>query len=298
MLATLAQLLLGILMLAYASDWLTEGCARAARRFGISKFVVGALIIGFGTSAPELFTSVYASLRGSGGIAVGNAVGSNLTNIALILGSSVLLFPATTKGVELRNAVICTGITLLAWALMLGGVLTRAEGALLVLVFLAYLAYSVSNHRAVERGEERGRVVLPTAAGLAGVLLGSVLLVDSAAQLARDFGIPESVIGLTVVAFGTSLPELAVSVVAARKGYTSMLIGNVLGSNVFNLTLVLGAAALAGALPVDAAGMRGMGMVILATLLLLAFMHGRRLGRLKGAVMLALYPLFLWLAYA
>ncbi|NOZ83123.1 MAG: sodium:calcium antiporter, partial [Euryarchaeota archaeon] len=219
MLVTAAQLLLGILLLAYASDWLTEGCARAARRFGISKFVVGALIIGFGTSSPELFTSVYASLRGSGGIAVGNAVGSNLTNISLILGLAVLLFPATTGRVELRNAVLCACVTLLAWVVLGGGSVSRAEGALLVLVFLAYLMYSVRNHQGVEKQEEKGRIALPTLAGLAGVLLGSVMLVDSAAELARAFGVPESVIGLTLVAFGTSLPELAVSIVAARKGY-------------------------------------------------------------------------------
>ncbi len=299
MLAPAAQLLLGILLLAYASDWLTEGCARAARRFGISRFVVGALVIGFGTSSPELFTSVYASLRGSGGIAVGNAVGSNVTNLALILGSAVVLFPASIGRVELRNGGVCLGITLLAWWSMLGGEVARWEGVLLVLVFLAYLWYSVRNHEGVERREERGRILLPTTAGLAGVLLGSMLLVDSAAELARAFGVPESVIGLTLVAFGTSLPELAVSLVAARKGYSSMLIGNVLGSNIFNLTLVLGTAALVGALPVDEAGMRGMLIAILATAAVLLPMGlRRRLGRGEGALLLCGYLLFLWLAYS
>jgi len=294
-------LVFSIVMLAYSSDYFTEGAARIARRLGVSRFIVGAVVIGFGTSSPELFSSVYASLREAGGVAIGNVIGSNIANIGLILGSAAFIRPAVIRQkVEYLNATACLLLSLLAAVLILaGGGVSRTDGALLLLVFAAYIYYSVKNPNnavyARDTGEDAGRAVLHLVFGLAGVLAGSVLLVNSAVAIARALGVPESVIGLTLVAFGTSVPELAVSLVAAKKGYYTMVVGNVVGSNIFNILLVLGAAALAAPIAADAAiAQRSTPAMLAITAAMLLFMRtGWRVSRGEGLLLLLFYIAFI-----
>ncbi|NOZ58061.1 MAG: calcium/sodium antiporter [Euryarchaeota archaeon] len=304
MLLTMLEFLIlvfSIVMLAYSSDYFTEGAARIARRLGVSRFIVGAVVIGFGTSSPELFSSVYASLREAGGVAIGNVIGSNIANIGLILGSAAFIRPAVIRQkVEYLNATACLLLSLLAAVLILaGGGVSRTDGALLLLVFAAYIYYSVKNPNnavyARDTGEDAGRAVLHLVFGLAGVLAGSVLLVNSAVAIARALGVPESVIGLTLVAFGTSVPELAVSLVAAKKGYYTMVVGNVVGSNIFNILLVLGAAALAAPIAADAAiAQRSTPAMLAITAAMLLFMRtGWRVSRGEGLLLLLFYIAFI-----
>ncbi len=301
----IAVLAFSVLLLAYSSDYFTEGAARVARRLGVSRFIIGAVVIGFGTSSPELFSSVYASLMNAGGVALGNVVGSNIANIGLILGSAAFIRPALVRQkIEYINAAACLLLTALAALLILaGGVVSRTDGFLLLGVFAVYIYYSIKNPNntvyARDTDEDSERAAVHLLLGLGGVLAGSILLVNSAVAVARGLGVPESVIGLTLVAFGTSVPELAVSIVAARKGYYTMVVGNVVGSNVFNILLVLGAAAVAAPIPADAAILyRSIPAVLFITGAMLLFMRtGWRVSRIEGAVLLLFYLGFLRLSF-
>jgi cation:H+ antiporter len=293
-----------LLLLAYSSDWFTEGSAKVARRIGVSKFIIGVIVVGFGTSLPEFATSVYASLIGSSGVAVGNVVGSNIANIALVLGLSCLLRPVIVRREELKEGAISLSIMLLASILLLHNRdVARIEGLILLSLFALYLRYALknpANHRAPQKETKILGAALRVLAGLAGVLLGSIFLVRSAIVLARLLGVPESVIGLTMVAFGTSVPELAVAIAAARKGYVTMLLGNILGSNIMNMLLVLGAASLVMPLVVEVEiATKALPMMLFLSLLLAVFMKtGGEIRRGEGLILLGLYALFLWLTFS
>ncbi len=299
-------LALSIVILAYSSDYFTEGAAKIARRFGVSKFIIGAVVIGFGTSSPELFTSVYASLSGTGGIAIGNVIGSNIANIGLILGLAAFIRAAAIrKKMEFINGIACFLLTVLGSILILQGyVVSRLDGILLLLAFAFYIFYSIKNPansiHTPDATEDARMAGVHVVFGLAGVLIGSVLLVNSAAAIAHTLGIPESVIGLTLVAFGTSVPELAVSLVAAKKGYFTMVVGNVVGSNIFNILLVLGAAAVASPILVDSPiAFRSTPMMLIVTALMLIFMRtGWKITRAEGLVLLLFYGVFLWVSFS
>ena len=299
-------LALSIVILAYSSDYFTEGAAKIARRFGVSKFIIGAVVIGFGTSSPELFTSVYASLSGTGGIAIGNVIGSNIANIGLILGLAAFIRAAAIrKKMEFINGIACFLLTVLGSILILQGyVVSRLDGILLLLAFAFYIFYSIKNPansiHTPDATEDARMAGVHVVFGLAGVLIGSVLLVNSAAAIAHALGIPESVIGLTLVAFGTSVPELAVSLVAAKKGYFTMVVGNVVGSNIFNILLVLGAAAVASPILVDSPiAFRSTPMMLIVTALMLIFMRtGWKITRAEGLVLLLFYGVFLWVSFS
>lgn len=298
---SLIVLAFSVVLLAYSSDYFTEGAAKIARRFGVSKFIIGALIVGFGTSSPELFSSVYASLSGAGGVAIGNVVGSNIANIGLILGLAAFIRSAVIRSqVEFTNGVACLLLTALASVLiLLEYEVSRLDGVVLLIAFAFYIALSIRNPvnalRAPDHGEDAARAGVQLVLGLSGVLVGSVLLVNSAVAIAHALGVAESVIGLTLVAFGTSVPELAVSLVAAKKGYFTMVVGNVVGSNIFNILLVLGAAALASPIPVDSAiAFSSTPMMLLATALMLLFMRtGWVVTRGEGLVLILYYAAFL-----
>jgi cation:H+ antiporter len=305
----------GLCGLYFGAEWLVGGSARLAAAFGVSSFIVGLTLVSFGTSAPELLVSGLASYRGSGGLAVGNVLGSNIANIALILGVVALIFPiAVGRELIVRDLPIMIGVVALVPIFGLSGTISRLEGVLLLVFFAAYAGYlglaarreSASvlallreqGHPRVERREILQDAGIATA-GLVVLALGAHLLVGSAIDIARVIGVSEVVIGLTLVAFGTSLPELAASISAARRGDAQIVIGNIVGSNIFNLSLILGAAALIRPLPVtpstvwvDAPIVLGLSVAMLPVVY-----SGRRIDRWEGGVLLATYVGFLvWAA--
>lgn len=260
MLMTLGMLVAGLILLVMAADWLVRGASRLAARLGIPPLIIGLTVVAFGTSAPELAVSVEAALGGSADIALGNVVGSNIANVLLILGASALITPLLVHSQLIRLDVpIMILLSLLVFALAADGLLGRVDGVLLVLALGAYITFlalqsrrgkaAVSEEFSTEFGPQAQASapawtnLLLIVVGLAGLILGARMLVDAAVTLAQAFGVPELVIGLTVVAVGTSLPELATSIMAAIKGERDIAVGNVVGSNIFNLMAVLGVAA-------------------------------------------------------
>ncbi|NBC33710.1 MAG: calcium/sodium antiporter [Alphaproteobacteria bacterium] len=305
---TVLMLLAGLVLLAVGGDALVRGAVAVARRFAISPLVIGLTLVGFGTSMPELVTSVHATLSGAPDIAVGNVVGSNIANILLILGLAALLAPiACDRRAFRRDGPVLAVSQLLAAGLMLTGTIGRPAGLLLVAGILGYTLYSyLSERRAADEPArlhaEEADFVQPrqmpvwlalalTVGGIAATVLGARLLVDAAVELARLAGIPETVIGLTLVAVGTSLPELATAVAAALRGQADVAFGNVIGSNIFNALGILGAAALVSPLAIPAQVLAFDLWVMLAVmgLTLWVVMTGWRITRGEGALLLGLY---------
>ncbi len=293
-----------LFLLYRTSEWFTEGSVEIAGRLGASKFIIGVIVAGFGTSLPEFATSVYAAFAGYSGVAVGNAVGSNITNIALVLGLSCLVGTVKVrKEIELREGMIGLGIMIFASIFILHNRdIQRWEGLVFVAVFGAYIYRALknpANHREPIIHGSLSKSVFALVGGLGGVLVGSALLVNSAVAIARFLGVPEAVIGMTMVAVGTSLPELAVAIVAAKKGYTTLMLGNVLGSNIMNILLVLGAASLVSPLMVEPEiSEMALPVMLLLSLLLVLFMReGIDIGWRKGIILLGIYILFLALSF-
>lgn len=291
---------LGLAGLFFGGDWLVRGACGIARRLRVPPLVIGLTVVGFGTSAPEMLVSVQAALKGAGGIAIGNVLGSNIANILLILGLAALMGPLAAPFARVRaDLAWMTGAALLLVPLFLDGRLTRAEGVLLVLAIAVYLTLALRRRETAETGlDEIVAPLLPallrTLAGLVLLIVGARLLVDASVGIARAFGVPEAVIGLTIVAVGTSLPELAASVAAALKGERDIAIGNVVGSNIFNVLAILGAAALAAPLAVAPGFLwRDLPVVIAVSLVLCLIMALKgRLGRGSGAALLGGYALY------
>ena len=305
MIIDLFLLLAGLLILAGGSHFFISSSSYIARHFGVSEFIVGLTLVSVGTSLPEFGASVYASAYGSSAIAVGNIVGSNIANIALVLGVSIIICPIKTSETMLkRDGLIMLGVSLLFIGLALDGV-SRIDGLVLMACFvlymrLLYVQRRVGEHEpSVIRGAEDNTVLKETAKlllGAAGVFIGAKLLVDSAIAIAVAIGVSQSVIGVTLVAFGTSAPELAVSLTALRKRYGDMVIGNIIGSNIFNILWVGGAASLIRPLSVDEAllGFSMPIMLFVAALLLVFMRTGWRLKRWEGAILVVLYVGFIF----
>ncbi|MGF1644362.1 MAG: calcium/sodium antiporter [Thiotrichales bacterium] len=244
----------GLALLVWSADRFIDGAASLARHLGVSTLIIGMVIVGFGTSAPELMVSTIAALQGNPGLAVGNAIGSNIANIALILGVTALLVPLTVhSGILRKELPVLLGATFAAWFLLIDGTLSRMDGLLLLATLFGYMGWvthSALQQRndvvvaefAEEIPEEMplGKSVLWTIIGLLVLLASSRLLVWGAVEIATALGVSDLVIGLTIVAIGTSLPELAASITSARKGEPDLAIGNIIGSNLFNLLGVLG----------------------------------------------------------
>lgn len=296
---------LGLLTL--GAELLVRSSAGMARRLGVSPFVIGAIIVGFGTSTPELSASTVAALRGSSDIAVGNVVGSNIFNVAVVLGVAALIRPVKTDPRAIRfDLAVASAVSVIPWLSMLaGGQLPRWMGVLMLLGLAAFVVRSF-RHGGVEDAEtELGEAmasdvppgkslvlgVLGSLAGLAMLVLGAKLLVDSAVDIARAAGLSELVIGLTIVAIGTSLPELVTSVVAALKGHAELALGNVLGSNIFNLLGILGVATLITPQAIAGQTLWLDTPLMLASVLALAVITytGKRISRGEGAVLVAVW---------
>ncbi|MCA9641598.1 MAG: calcium/sodium antiporter, partial [Myxococcales bacterium] len=265
MLSDIARLLIGGLMLYFGAEWLVRGAAGLARAFGVPPLVIGLTVVSYGTSAPELAVSVAAALDGKSDIAVGNVVGSNVANIGLILGITALIAPPKVDPTLIRREIPWLMLATFAVPLiMLGGQIGRIEGALLTFGAVAFTWLTLKGARQGEGeqaelediDESRGRLALLGffAVGLAVLVRGGDVFVDGAVGVATRYGMSERVIGLTIVAVGTSLPELAASLVAALRGHSELAVGNVVGSNLFNILLILGVTSLVRPIPTGFAG--------------------------------------------
>ena len=303
----------GFVLLIKGASFLVDGASAMARRLNVSDLVIGLTVVAFGTSTPELFVNVIASAKGNTGIAIGNVLGSNIANILLILGVSSVIHPLeVTKGTVWKEIPF----SLLA-ALVLGvmandqlidqknfSALSRIDGLILLSFFSIFMYYSYSIAGEIEgvkqhvQMEEKSTVksLFFVGAGLAALALGGKWIVDGAVVIAKNFGMSESLIGLTIVAVGTSLPELATSATAAYRRNAEIAVGNVIGSNIFNIFFVLGISSVIKPLPFNLKDNLDIGAVILASLLLFLFMFTgkkRSLDRWEGAIFLVLYAVYI-----
>jgi cation:H+ antiporter len=303
-------MIVGLVLLAFGAEGLVRGSASIALRLGIAPLVVGLTIVAFGTGSPEFVVSIAAALSGNSGIALGNVVGSNISNVALILGVAALVRPLTVKAEVLRRELpIMIAISAFLWLLIYDGVLSRIEGAFLTASALAYtfLTYKFSKlreKRSVEAEFEEaieltGKSTMLDVGliigGLALLIIGANVMLSGAVSIARGFGISEIVIGLTIVAIGTSLPELATSAVAAYKKEPDIAFGNAIGSNVLNILAVLGITAMLE--PISAGGLRTLDIgAMLGSALVLFVLLGRnyKLSRIEGMVLLIGYGIYLY----
>jgi cation:H+ antiporter len=303
MLSASAAVIVGLIILVWSADKFVIGAAATARRLGMSPLLVGLTIVAMGTSAPEMFVSAMAALDGAGNLAVGNALGSNITNIALVLGVTALISP-----IPLQKKLLKKELPLLVLISIIGG-LTLADlelnmvdgliliGAIIVALYLMFQESSESGEAVVEEDEAAeientplSKAVIELVVGLAALMISSKMLVWGATLIAREFGISDLVIGLTIVAIGTSLPELAASVASALKGHHDIAIGNVIGSNMFNLLTVMPIPGLLAVTQVDALALYrdyAVMMVLTIALLVLFLLSYRKgkLGRIPGAML-------------
>lgn len=308
-------ILIGLGFLFLGGEILVRGATGLARRFGVSPLVIGAVIVGFGTSAPELITSIQAVLADSPGVAVGNVVGSNIANILLILGLAALMAPIAVKPAAFRRDGTALALSmLLAAAVLFLAPMNRITGTGLVLALFVYVGLTYwldrrTHDAGAQLHEREAELVVPpgkvwvavvfTLGGLAALLIGANRLVLGAVDIATGLGISEAVIGLTIVAVGTSLPELAASISAARKGEGDLAFGNIIGSNIFNGLGILGAAALTAPFEVPArlAGLDLLVMLGASGLLIVFATTGAKIDRREGAILLVLYAVYIaWLA--
>ena len=243
-------LLAGLALIVFGADILVDGASAIARKSGVSEFVIGLTIVGFGTSCPELVVSLTGALQGNADISVGNVIGSNIFNTLLILGMTAVIAPvAVTRSNSRRDIPIALLVTFLFVAFALtGDSITRVEGAVFLAVFVAYMIYCFKSDRpAQEETPQKERsiwlAILLVLGGLAGLVFGGNLFVNNATAIARALGVSDKFIAITLLAGGTSLPELATCIVAAAKKKDQLALGNVLGSNVFNILLILGTSA-------------------------------------------------------
>jgi cation:H+ antiporter len=309
-------LVVGLALLTGGGEALIRGSLAVARRFGVSPLLIGLLIVGFGTSAPEMVVSVGAALSRQPDIAIGNVVGSNIANILLILGICALIRPLAVKPTALRrDAVAVVAASALFLVLVAGDGLGRVDAAILVASLAAYLGWAFWGERAqaspsgeLYRAEAAEVNAVPRSlvwsvvmlgGGLLMLVAGSQTLLKGATGVATTVGVPEAVIGLTLVAVGTSLPEMTISILATVRGHADVAVGNVLGSNIFNLLGILGASALLQPLPVNERFVVFDQWVVLGTalLLLLLLATGRKLDRIEGAVLLLAYGVYVVLGF-
>jgi cation:H+ antiporter len=302
----------GVALLFAGGELLIRGALGAANRLGVSPLLSGLVIVGFGTSAPELVVSVDAALEQRPDIAIGNVVGSNIGNVLLILGICALITPLSVKPLALRRDAVTVVLASVLFIVLVGGsALGRMDAAILLSSLGGYLAWAYWTERfhaapaaELHRAEAEELSVLPRAGwliafavivGLALMVAGSRALLTGTVAVAETFGVSEALIGLTLVAVGTSLPEFSISVIAAVRRHADVAVGNVLGSNIFNLLGVLGVSALLQPLPVHERILAVDQWVMLAAaLLLLVFLHtGRRLTRVEGALLLTGYVAYL-----
>lgn len=334
MLPDIVLLFVGFVLLIGGGELLVRGSVAVAERLGVSPLIIGIVLVGFGTSTPELVISLQASFAGSPGIAIGNFVGSNIANVLLIIGASALVTPLVVSENALKRdgtAVVLVSIAFVLLALVMP--LSRPVGAMFLIALVGYLWYACRQEQmatAAANGSNenlpgggsgslmgivegpggadsrdwrgfltQGMPFLMALAGLVVIIVGGRVLIDSAVSLARSIGVTEAVIGLTIVAVGTSLPELATSFIAARKGQADVAVGNVLGSNLYNILGIGGVVGLIAptAIPAQIVSYDNFVMLAAAIAFVAMAMSGGRITRWEGAAMLAAYAAYIWTLY-
>jgi cation:H+ antiporter len=303
----------GFVLLIKGADFLVEGSSSIARRLKISDLVIGLTVVAFGTSSPELFVNTIASVQGNAAIAVGNVVGSNIANVFFILGISAVIFPlAVERSVVLKGIPLSFLAALLLYVLAndklidkdISSALTRIDGFVFIFFFIVFLYYSFGAVKTIEGVKERApekkhgmiKSFLYVIFGLGGLVLGGKWIVDGAVSFASSFGISQTFVGLTVVAVGTSLPELATSAVAAYKKNAEIAVGNVIGSNIFNIFFVLGVSSVIKPLPSQMKQNIDIGVMVLANFILfISMFSGKRrlVDRWEGILFILLYIIYI-----
>lgn len=301
MIVNILMIIAGVVLVLWGADRLTDGAVALAERMEIPQIVIGLTIVALGTSAPEFCVSLVSALKGTADLAVGNVVGSNIFNTMLIVGVAAMVAPMTILPSTIKKDVpvaLLASVALTVMVLM-DGDLSRVDAALLFVGFLAFMwvtlrgakgSHAIEQEQAAPRGYSVLKSLLLLALGLACLVVGSNIFVDGAANVAQELGVSEAVIGLTIVAGGTSLPELATSVVAARKGNSGIAIGNVLGSNVMNILLILGGAGLISPMVVKGITIVDFTVMTGSMLLLWLFSYTKlTVARWEGAVLTAIF---------
>ena len=309
----IALLIAGLAMILFGANWLVNGSSSIAKRFGISEFVIGLTIVGIGTSSPEMVVSFLSSLQGKADMAIGNIAGSNIFNTLLILGITALISPLTITKSNLKrdiplNIIVTIILSLLGMNFTIFGAgkdqLCRIDGAILLIIFVLYLWSSFKSDSSDEENGGEGIKEYSTfmsismvAAGLAALIFGGKLFVNSATELAKMFGVSDKFIAITVMAAGTSMPELATCVVAALKGRGQLALGNVLGSNIANILLILGGSALISPLSFSGMTYVDIGILLLCAAFIFAsafLFKKKQLDRYEGAILVLTEVGYMW----
>ncbi len=314
MLLNIAILILGLALVVFGSEWLVDGASDVARRSGISEFVIGLTIVGIGTSTPEMVVSFIGAIQGNADISIGNIIGSNIFNTLMILGCTALILPLTISEHAIKRDIpINLGVTLLL--ILLGccnpgfeNTLSRVDGAIMLLLFAAYLYMSFKEGREPDSGEETGDTthksyshkaipITMIIVGLASLIAGGRLFVNSAVEIAHALGWSDKFIGITILAGGTSLPELATCVVAAFKKKGQLALGNILGSNISNILLILGGSALIHPLSMENISTVDLGTLFLSALLIFVSYYTfvkKKLGRVEAVCLLLMEAAYMY----
>lgn len=315
MIISILLLIVGGALVLFGADRLTDGATALARRFGVTEMVIGLTVVAFGTSLPEFVTSFMSTLKGSSDISIGNIVGSNIFNTLVIVGASALVYPIVIRKSTVTKDIpfsVLASIMLIVvvFDVALDGaamnILARTDGLLMLgffSVFMAYTFFMARNTEELSTSNESNvpvkqmpywKIFLFIVLGLAGLVLGGNLFVESACDIALSLGISETVVGLTIVAAGTSLPELATSVVAARKGSSAIAIGNVVGSNIFNIFFVMGMCATIAPMKVGNISYIDLALMLVSMLMLWGFSFSKRkIERWEGALLIIVYLIYL-----
>ena len=303
-------LIVTLVGIVFGADLLLNGSVAIAKRFHVSDFVIGAVIVGIGTSVPELVVSFFGALKGNADVAIGNVVGSNIFNVLGILGLTALLFPIAIDKKNMTFEIpLCIGVSVLVTLLALNffngapATISRIDGLILILLFFGYMYYSFvrdkknAQQAPVEANEpilSLWKSILKVVGGLALLVVSCDFFVDSAVSIAKSWGVSDAIISLTLIACGTSLPELAASVVAAFKKNTQLALGNIVGSNIFNILLILGLSS--QVMPLTSAGITVVdyGVMIGAAIVPLLFGFNKKIGRVGGALMVIAFAVYTW----
>ena len=306
-------LIAGLLLILFGANYLVDGSSSIARRLGLSEFIIGLTIVGIGTSTPEMVVSFLSALKGNADMAIGNIVGSNIFNTMLILGVTAMITPLTiTKASLKRDIPLNIAVAILLIVLGMSGtifgsgnnVLSRVDGLLLLAIFIWYMWKSFKTDNADQSTEEDDvrkystfSSILLIAGGLAGLIFGGRLFVNAATDIAKGFGVSDKFIAITVLAAGTSMPELATSVVAAFKGKGQLALGNILGSNISNILLILGGSALISPLSFKGMTYVDLGAVLASSLFILFSAYTfkkKQLDRVEGSILVLMEAAYMW----
>ncbi|MGL4451928.1 MAG: calcium/sodium antiporter [Sarcina sp.] len=305
-------LVLGFVLLIKGADFFVDGASSIAKKIGIPSVIVGLTIVSIGTSAPELSVSLTSALNGSNGLAVGNVLGSNLFNTLVVLGATAIVSPLIIKKNLVKiDLLVSLAVTILLYILIFifgsGGELSRVDGGILVFISAAYISFLIysskkgSSESTINTSAYKNVKVIPkiliSILGVCLIIFGGDLVVNSASEIAKSLGMSEKLIGLTIVAIGTSLPELVTSVVAARKGENGIALGNVLGSNIFNIVLILGVSSLISPIVVNGALAFDLLLLIIITIILvlailLTRRGSRKISKKEGFLLIFIYVVY------